>query len=352
MSNPIIGIKIADGTYFPIVAKDDRIKKKVILTTVKDDQETVQIDLYQGEGREMTDAQYIGSLMIANIGHAPSGDPEIELRLGIDDQGNLLTKARDLKGTEEQSLSVNLQELPEGSTYDVPEFQMESAETESTESLSSLEMDAEPELEIPAETRAESPAPEPSPKEDSYETPYFSNGFTNEQLLRQEPEKSKLPLFVGIGAAVVALGILFFIFLVPKGPAEPAKPVLPVTQQTQPTAPAAPAAPAVTAAPAQTTTPAPAATPAQTSKPAAAPAQPATKLPTSKPADNAVSKPESLGVWYSLVRGDNLWNLSKSFYRNPRLFRKIADENALGNPDYVLEGQRLYIPDVETGRGR
>ena len=75
----MIGIKIADGTFFPILQESEKKKMKVILTTVKDEQPAVQIDLYRGEGSEMKDASYLGSLMVSNIQPAPSGGPEIEL---------------------------------------------------------------------------------------------------------------------------------------------------------------------------------------------------------------------------------------------------------------------------------
>jgi len=57
-----------------------------------------------------------------------------------------------------------------------------------------------------------------------------------------------------------------------------------------------------------------------------------------------------VGVWYSTVKGDNLWNLARSFYRNPWLYKKIAEENGISNPDLIFQDVRLYIPDVETGK--
>jgi len=96
--------------------------------------------------------------------------------------------------------------------------------------------------------------------------------------------------------------------------------------------------------------------PVQTAKPVE-PAE--TKLPApSTPATSAAQqknepilvKPESIGVWYSTVKGDNLWNLSHSFYRNPWLYKKIAEQNGISNPNLIQQNFRLYIPDVETGR--
>ena len=112
MDNATIGIKIANGEYYPVLGEDARgHKKKLVLTTVKDDQPSVQIDLYRGDGSEISDAVYIGSLVIDNIQPASKGDPEIELIIGIDEDGNLNAAAGDLATGERQSLSVSLESL-------------------------------------------------------------------------------------------------------------------------------------------------------------------------------------------------------------------------------------------------
>ena len=51
MAGSTIGIKIADGSYYPVLAEGFTGTKRLTLTTVKDDQDRVQIDLYRGEGQ-------------------------------------------------------------------------------------------------------------------------------------------------------------------------------------------------------------------------------------------------------------------------------------------------------------
>ena len=48
-----IGIKLADGTFYPILEEGVPAKKRMELTTVKDNQETVQVDLYRSENGSM-----------------------------------------------------------------------------------------------------------------------------------------------------------------------------------------------------------------------------------------------------------------------------------------------------------
>ena len=62
MSVSTIGIKVADGSYYPVIEVDFRGTRKLVLTTAKDNQEKVQVDLYRGNGSALSEARYIGSL--------------------------------------------------------------------------------------------------------------------------------------------------------------------------------------------------------------------------------------------------------------------------------------------------
>ncbi|MBN2551143.1 MAG: Hsp70 family protein, partial [Spirochaetales bacterium] len=124
MNGQQIGIKLADGSFYPVLSGDDRGRKKLILTTVRDNQETVQIDLFKGEGKLAEETDYIGTLMIENIQPAPMKEPEVEVVLGVDEQGNLEATASDALTGESQSLSVSLKSLAEGPS-DYPEFELE-----------------------------------------------------------------------------------------------------------------------------------------------------------------------------------------------------------------------------------
>ncbi|MFP4374953.1 MAG: Hsp70 family protein [Spirochaetaceae bacterium] len=127
MAGSVIGIKIADGSFFPVLERSHTGKKKLVLTTVNDEQESVQIDLYQGENGSMEGAEYIGSLVVSNIQPAAKGDPEISLVLGIDAEGNLTATATDAATGEYESLSVSLESFEE-EPYMLPDFQLDEAE--------------------------------------------------------------------------------------------------------------------------------------------------------------------------------------------------------------------------------
>ena len=130
MENPTIGIKIADGSYFPILEEGNSKRKRLVLTTVNDDQESVQIDLYKGEGNEFLDAVYVGSLLIENIVPGPKELSEIELKIGFDQDGNLNAEAGDIVSGQFESLSISVETLGEASMYDVPEFSLDDSPDE------------------------------------------------------------------------------------------------------------------------------------------------------------------------------------------------------------------------------
>ena len=91
-----IGIKMADGSLYPVLEKGFVGDKKLVLTTVRDDQTEVHIDLYHGAAEEAVDSsKYIGSLIIENIDPSPKGDPEIAVQLGKTEEGTLNASASD-----------------------------------------------------------------------------------------------------------------------------------------------------------------------------------------------------------------------------------------------------------------
>jgi nucleoid-associated protein YgaU len=50
------------------------------------------------------------------------------------------------------------------------------------------------------------------------------------------------------------------------------------------------------------------------------------------------------GTMYVVKSGDNLSNISKSFYGNANDYGKIAQANNIANPDRIQVGQQLKIP--------
>ena len=84
-----IGIKLADGSFYPIIKEGSEETKTLDVTTVKDNQTTVQIDLYSSESNSMADAQYVDSLEITHLNPHPNGEPNLHLEVSLDKDNKL-----------------------------------------------------------------------------------------------------------------------------------------------------------------------------------------------------------------------------------------------------------------------
>ena len=302
MSSESIGIKIADGTFYPVLEHGFQGRKRLVVTTVRDNQSNVQIDFYRSESVSVEEGGYIGSLLIENLQPVAKGEPEIEVLVGIDASGNLNAEARDKKTGERQSLSVSKASLSEEQTYAVPDVELEEkvdAELEKNDEL------------ITGDTY-------PIDREDRRRT-YMVH--------KRNPVLFVLFLLLCLAVLAGATWYVYQYFTRQTGPQPPPG------NATSAVAPAAPAA----QAPAAPAAPAPAA-------PAAAPAAPAAAAPAAVAPAPAPAADE--GVWYTIKWGDTLWDISTAYYRNPWFYPRIArhPSNNIRNPDRILAGFKLFIP--------
>ena len=103
-----IGIKLADGTFYPILEEGTPKKRMLDLTTAKDNQTKVQIDLYRSETGSMDDAEYVDTLEVTKLVPHPNGEPELHLSLGLDENNNLSAEVIDPETGKKSETEVNL----------------------------------------------------------------------------------------------------------------------------------------------------------------------------------------------------------------------------------------------------
>lgn len=84
-----IGIKLADGSFFSILEEGKVGSKLLDLTTVQDNQTTVQIDLYRSATNTIDDAEYVDTLEIKNLKPHPNGEPDLHLTVSLDENNEL-----------------------------------------------------------------------------------------------------------------------------------------------------------------------------------------------------------------------------------------------------------------------
>lgn len=320
MGAAAIGIKLADSKFFPVLEEGSPASKILELTTVRNDQSSVQINLFRSESGTLDDASYVGTLIIEDVAARPSGEPTIELTLTLDEKNELSAEAVDLDSGSRQVLNVSLETLDNESLYNLPDFDLTPLDT-------TVSLGDDPEHENLAFQGA-------------------IPGNAPEGLYQMNDESEKkggifmpawlcvLILVIGVSALVLALLVSARTLLADRSAREAALANPPVVET--PVVPAIEPAPEPTPAP-EVTTPPPAEAPAAETPAATVVEEPAAPVQP-EPA------PEAKDTRLKLKWGDTLWDISESYYRTPWDYKKIAKHNKIKNPNLIIAGTYINIP--------
>ncbi len=347
-----IGIKLADGTFFPILDENASSEHSIELTTVRANQESVQINLFKKTGE--TEPEYIGSLIVEELAAGQAGEPTISLKIKLDEEKNLSAEAVDEASGSTQSLKVSLKTLNED-TFDVPDFDLPS-----TDYSADIGSDGEPEnIFIPDSA-----------------TDYAAL----QETVDETKEKKKFPLWAVILLILLCIAALVFaiLLLTKKLPftdknkiasindaiektEEKTKTDMNATTPTPPKEDKAAAAEAkrkadeAAAAEAKRKADEAAAAEAKRKADETAAAEAKRKADEAAAAEAKRKADEAAkqktpkinadgSVRYKIKWGDTLWDLSESFYKTPWLYKKIAAYNKIKNPNVIISGTYIDIP--------
>jgi len=319
MSAASIGIKLADSKFFPVLEEGLPSSKILDLTTVRDNQSSVQINLFRSSSDTIDDAEYVGTLMIEDISGKPAGDPTIELTLSLDSSNELSAEAVDLESGSRQVLTVSLETLDRNMLFNMPDFDLSPV----SESVS---LGDDPDHEnVVVEGQIPGNAPE-----GLYEmnTDEKKNGIYLPAWL------CILILAVGVLALVLALFVSARVMLLNR--------TLQEIVSNPPPAVEAPVVPAVEPAPVDTLPVPEVQTPPPVEPAAEAPAVVVEETPVAPVQPEPT--PEAKDTHYKIKWGDTLWDIADSYYRNPWQYPKIAKYNKIKNPDLIISGTYLEIP--------
>ncbi|MDR0707890.1 MAG: LysM peptidoglycan-binding domain-containing protein [Treponema sp.] len=345
-----IGIKIANGNFYPLLDGNDPQKKKFALIPARKGQKWTQIDFYKSDLRAMEDAQYIGRLLLGNGKEAMDEDDAIDLVIEANGRGKIDATAKNVKTGEYRQLVIWLKTVDKDDGRESAGRKIEKPET--------------PEIEENA-------------------------GLLPMGLLYEQKSAKKIP-FVPICIATLSLaaacGLLWFFLARGKSSAPEATPAATVAETPADPAPEEQAAAAgAREPPEQERTPAepPAAAYAEEpseqkqaleeqgaaayaerppeQEPATGEwagaagaalygeiAQPARSNPKRPPAPvRSYKAPKPIpknGARYKVRWGDTLWDIADVFYNNPWLYTRLARYNKLRPSAILLPGVVLRIP--------
>ncbi len=133
-----IGIKLADGSFYPVLQEGSSDEVVLDLTTAHNNQTKIMVDLYRSKTNSMDDAEYVDSLQIENLNEHPNGEPDISFTVSLDENNELHAKIVDPEtGATSNStitlVSRTLEERLVTDEYDISTLNEPSVQTETDE---------------------------------------------------------------------------------------------------------------------------------------------------------------------------------------------------------------------------
>ncbi|HPO50175.1 MAG TPA: Hsp70 family protein [Spirochaetota bacterium] len=101
-----IGIKLYDDTFVPVLSEQEIKNKRLVLTTVKDNQKKAIIELYEGTSDKCINNEYLGKLVVSIDRETIKGGPGIEVNLRLSEDGMLYAKAWDSESKVESEITI------------------------------------------------------------------------------------------------------------------------------------------------------------------------------------------------------------------------------------------------------
>lgn len=356
-----IGIKLADDSFYPLLEEGKIGDIQLNLTTAIDNQTDVAVDLYASETNSIDDADYLGTLHMDNLPAHPNGEPSFTLAVSVDETKMLNADLSDSESGGHSTLSVSLQnrsgaEAPSGTAgtgaalanassgedFSLPDFDSASFDTTETNENKNDDLKFD-------------------------DDDFFPNGKSEESMTKHESErtikeKSKVPALICLLCALICvIAAILILFIIPsrfnlihKNDAESnrikiekqtpeKKPE--TTDKTKTETPAKKGesfSEEKTKAPENESSREEKNTEILPQKDKIVTAPKAEKIVPKKPAHPARSSGE---VRYKIKWGDTLWDLADAYYKNPWRYTRIARYNNIRDPDYIISGTIILIPE-------
>jgi molecular chaperone DnaK len=104
-----LGVETHGGLFVKLIERNSTIPTKAtqVFTTVFDNQDTVEVNVMQGEREIASGNNALGSFELVGIAPSPRGVPQIEVTFAIDSNCIVNVAARDLATGKSQSIEIN-----------------------------------------------------------------------------------------------------------------------------------------------------------------------------------------------------------------------------------------------------
>ena len=103
-----LGIMVAGGYFHRLIDRNTTVptSKSHVFTTVRDDQTSVKIVVFQGESDRAEENELLGEFVLSGLRKAPKGEVEVEVTFEISADGIVGVAARDTETGTEQHITV------------------------------------------------------------------------------------------------------------------------------------------------------------------------------------------------------------------------------------------------------
>lgn len=108
MSKNIIGLKQADGTFYPILTRGKPAKKRLQITTASDNQTAAQITLFCASDETFSDAEYVDTLMIEGLKPHEKRSVDLDFVITLDENDELSAQVYDQESGGSTNSAVSL----------------------------------------------------------------------------------------------------------------------------------------------------------------------------------------------------------------------------------------------------
>ncbi|MCP4157370.1 MAG: molecular chaperone DnaK [bacterium] len=104
-----LGVKTFGGAFTRIIEANTTVptNRSLVFSTVEDNQEEVEVNVFQGEREIAEENKLLGKFTLTGIGKAPKGMPRIEVKFTIDINGILKVTAIDLSTNNKKEVIVS-----------------------------------------------------------------------------------------------------------------------------------------------------------------------------------------------------------------------------------------------------
>lgn len=105
-----LGIKLHDGSFDPILIKDETIpayQEKDGYSTVEDNQTSVRVQIFEGEEPVADENEFLGEFVLNDIPPQRAGEPSIQIQFEIDESGLLYAEATDVDHGESADIEID-----------------------------------------------------------------------------------------------------------------------------------------------------------------------------------------------------------------------------------------------------